>query len=94
MLLIRGLSGARKSHDHITRTDVGIVDDIASFHTTSNGGIDDNSPYEVAHIGCFTSRGKNADTHLTEFCQQFVSTVDDGRNHFARHQHLITSDGA
>ena len=93
-LLVGSLSGAAQSYDDITGTDVRIVNHITAFHTTGYGGIHDDGPYQVAHIGSLTASRIDTHTHLTQFCQQFIRTIDNCRYHLSRNQHLVSSDGA
>ena len=91
---VGGLSSGRKSHDDVAGADVGIVDDIAAAHTARHGRIDDDGAHQVAHVGRLAARGIDADAHVAQLLKQFVGAVDDGRDHFARHEHLVAPDGA
>ena len=91
-LLVGGLSATAQSHDDISRTDIGVVDDVATFHAACHGGVYDDGAHQVAHVGCLAARGIDADTHLAHLGQQFVRTVDDGTDDFARDEHFVTSD--
>jgi hypothetical protein len=78
VFLVGSLTGRRKTHNDVSRTDIRIVDHITAFHATGNGGVNDNGAYEVAHVSGLTACRPDADTHLTELSEQFVSAVDDG----------------
>ena len=90
--LISGLPCAGESHNHISRADIRIVDHIAALHAASDRRVDDDGAYQVTHIGGLSTCRIDADTHLAEFCEQFVSTIDNRRDDLTRHQHLVTSD--
>ena len=90
---VSSLACRGKTNNHVARTDVRIVDDISTFHTAGDGGVDDDRPYQIAHVGRLTPCGIYADTHLTQFGQQLVRAVDDGRDYLTRDEHLIASDG-
>ena len=92
-LLVGSLSRRRKTHNDVARTDVGIVDNVSTLHTTGHGTVNDDGAYKVAHVSCLATSGPDADTHLAKLLQQFIRSIDDGRNDLARNQHLVTSDG-
>ena len=81
-----------KSHNDISRTDIGIVDNICTFHAACHCTVYDNSADEITYIGCFTSGGIYAYSHFTKFGQQFVCSVNDGGNYFSGDKQLVTSD--
>ena len=89
---ISGLSMRGKSHNDISRTDIGIVDNICTFHAACHCTVYDNSADEITYIGCFTSGGIYAYSHFTKFGQQFVCSVNDGGNYFSGDKQLVTSD--
>ena len=93
-MLIGSLTSRRKSDDHVTRTDVGIVNHIATFHAAGNGRVDNDRADEIAHISSLTSCRPDTDSHLTHFGQQLVGAVDDSRDHLAGDEHLVAADGA
>ena len=64
-LLIRSLTCRGQSYYYITRTDVSVVNHVAALHTASNGRVDDDGAYKVAHISCLTSSGIDTYTHVT-----------------------------
>ena len=92
-LLVGGLACGRQSYDNVAWTDVCIVDYIGATHTACDGTIDDDGAHEIAYIGCLASCAIDADSHLTEFCHQFIGSVDDGRYDFAWDEHLVAPDG-
>ena len=91
---VGSLSGRRKSHDDIARTDVGIINHIATFHAAGYGAVHNDGAHQIAHIGRFATGGINTHTHIAHLLQQLVGTVDDSRNHFAGNEHFVTPDGA
>ena len=93
-ILVGGLSERSQTHNYVARTDVGVVDHVAALHSACHGRIHDDGSYKVAHISSLSSCGVDAHSHLTHLGEQFVSAVDDGRNHFSGHQHLVAPDGA
>ena len=74
-------------------TDIGIVDDIAALHAAGDGRVHDDGAYQVAHIGCLTTCGIDADSHLTQLSQEFVGAVDDGGDDLTGNEFLVASDG-
>ena len=94
MFLIGSLTGRAQTHNDITGTDVGIVYHVRALHAAGHSRVYDDRTHQVAHIGGLTTSGIDANTHLTHLSQQLVGTVDDGRDYLARHQHLVTADGA
>ena len=92
--LISGLPAGGQAYNHITRTDIGIVDDIRALHAASYRRVYDNGAYQVADIGRFAAGGIYAYTHFAKFCQQFIRSVDNGGNYFSRNEQLIASDSA
>ena len=92
-LFVSRLTCRTQSDNHVSRTDIGVVDDIAAFHTAGDRRIDDNRAHEVAHISRFTASGIDSDAHFAQFGQQFVGTVDDGGNDLAWNQQFVASDG-
>ena len=93
LMLISSLPRGTETHNDITRTDVGIVDDILALHAASDSGVNDDGTYQIADICSFTTGCIYAYTHFTEFGQQFICSVDDGRNHFSWYKQLVTADG-
>ena len=93
-LLVGGLSCAGKTYNDVARADVGIVDNVSTLHAAGYRRVYDDGTYQVADICRFTSSGPDADAHVAQFVQQFVGTVDDGRDDLARYKHLVTADGA
>ena len=92
-LLVSSLTCRRKTYDNITRTNVSIVDNVRTLHTTSNSRVNDNSTSEVANISSLTTCWVDTDTHLTHLAEEFVSTIDNSRDNLTRNQHLIAADG-
>ena len=78
LLLVGSLSEGSQSYDAVARTDIGIIDYITAFHTTGDGGVNDDRAYQITHISCLTPRGIDADAHITHLLEQFVGAVDDG----------------
>ncbi len=93
LLLVSSLTSRRKTYDHITRADVGIVDDVAALHAAGYGRVNDDGTNQVAYIGSLAAGRIDADTHLAHLVEQVVGTVDDSRDHLARDEHLVTADG-
>ena len=77
-MLVGGLTSRRQAYNHIARTDVGIVDDVATLHAAGDGAIYDDGANQVAHIGCLAACGEDADTHIAELGKQLVGAIDDG----------------
>ena len=94
LLLVGGLAKACETHDDVARTDVLVVNHIAALHAAGNRRVHDDSTNEIAHVSSLSASGIDADTHVAHLLQQFVSTVDDGRNHLARDEHLVAANGA
>ena len=92
-LLVGGLSRGTETHYDVARADVGVVDDVAPAHAAGHGRIDDDRPHEVADVGRLATCGPNTYPHLAHLSQQVVRAVDDGRDDFARDEHLVASDG-
>jgi len=92
-VFIGGLTCGGKTHDDVSRTNVGIVDDVAAFHAASHGRVHDDGAYQVAHVGSLATCGIDANTHFAQFCQQLVGTINDGGNDVAGNEHLIAADG-
>ena len=92
LFLISGLSARGQTYNHISRTDIGIVNDIRTFHAASYRRVYDNGAYQIADVGSLTAGSIYAHTHFAEFGKQFVRSVDDGGNHFPRNKQLIASD--
>ena len=90
---VSSLSVRSQAYNYITRTDIGIINHIATLHAASYSTIYDDGTYQVAYIGSFTTCGIYAYTHLAELGEQFVRTVDDGGYYFARNQQFVSSDG-
>ena len=90
---ISSLTIRSQTDDYVTRADIGIVDDIGTFHTASYRTVYNNRTNQVAYIGSFSTCGIYADTHFAKFSQQLICSVDDGRNHFSRYKQLVTADG-
>ena len=82
--LVGSLSAGGQSHDDISRSDIGIVDDIASFQTAGNGGVHHDGAYQIAQIGGLTACRIDTDSHVAHLLQQFVSTIDDGGDDLSR----------
>ena len=93
LLLVSSLTGRGQTHDDITRTDVGIVDDIAALHAASHGRVNDDGAYKVAHVCGLTTSRIDADAHLTHLVEELIGTIDDGGDYLARYEHLVASDG-
>ena len=90
---VSSLPARRKSHNHITRLNIRIINHICTFHPAGNGAVHNNRTHQIAHIGRFTARFVNIHTHFTQICNQFACSVDDGRNHFTRNAVFIPSNG-
>ena len=90
---VRSLSRRRESHDDVAGTDVGIVDDVASFHATSHRAIYNNRAHQVAHIGSFPAGCVDAHTHFAQLREQLVRAVDDGTDHLAGNEHFVAANG-
>ena len=89
---VSSLSVRSQTYNHITRTDVCIVNYIGTFHTASYCTVHNDGTYQVANIGSLTTGSIYTYTHFTQFGQQFVCSVNDSRNDFARNQEFVTSD--
>ena len=90
---VRGLSRRREAHDDVAGTDVGIVDDVASFHATSHRAIYNNRAHQVAHIGSFAAGCVDAHAHFAQLREQLVRAVDDGTDHLAGNEHFVAANG-
>ena len=94
LFFVSGLSARGEAYNHVSRTDIGIVDNIRTLHAAGYRRVNDDGTHQVAHIGGLATGGIYAYTHFAEFGKQFVRTVDDGGNHFSGHKQLVASDGA
>ena len=94
LLLVCCLSERSQSYDNVTRTYVGIVDNVLALHTASYGRVDNDGAYEVANVGCLAACSIYAYSHFAQFGKQLVGAIDDGRDNLARDEHLVTSDSA
>ena len=92
-LLVQCLSAGGEADDNVASTDVGVVDDVGAAHAAGDRAVHDDGAYEVAHVSRFAARGIDADTHGTQFGQQFIGAIDDGADDFARDEHLVAADG-
>ena len=90
-LLVSGLATGRETHDHISRTDVGVVDDIAPLHAAGDGAVHDDGPHEVAHVGCLAACAIDANAHVAKLLHELVGAVDDGRYYLTRDEHLVAA---
>ena len=93
-VLVSGLSTRRESHDYVARSNVSIVYHVATFHSASHGRVNDDGSHEVSHVSRLSTSGINADAHVPHLSEQFVSPVDDGRDHLSRHEHFVSSYSA
>ena len=91
--LVGGLAGGRKTHNHVSRTNVGIINHIAAFHSAGDCRVDNDGSHQVAHVGRLASCWIDTDSHLAHLGQEIVSSVDDGRYHLTGNEHLVASDG-
>ena len=94
LLLVCSLAEGSESYDYVTRTDVGIVDNILTLHAAGNCRVNDDGTHQVTDICCLATSGIYAYAHLAEVFQQFVRSVDDGRDDFSRNKHLVSADCA
>lgn len=90
---VSGLSVRSQTDNDVTRTDIGVVDDIGALHAASHGRVYDNGTDQVAYIGSLAAGGINAYSHITKLGKQFVRSVDDGRNDFSGNEQFVASDG-
>ena len=89
---IGSLSVRSKAYNDISRTDIGIVNNVRAFHAAGYGRVYDNSTNQVADISSLATGSIYTYTHFTEFSQQFVCSVDDSGDYFAGNQQFIASD--
>ena len=92
LLLVSCLTERCKTHDHVARTDIRVVDNIAALHTASHSRVNDDSTDEVSHIRSLATCRINAYAHLAEFSEKFVCSVDDCADHLTRNKELVTTD--
>ena len=93
-VLVCGFSTRRESYYYVARTYVGIVYHVATLHAACHCRVNNYSAHEVAHVGSLAACGVDANSHLAHLSQQFVGAVDNGRDHLAWHEHLVSSDSA
>ena len=93
LLLICSLAEGCKTNNHITRTDVCVVDNITAFHATGDGAVHDYGANQITYIGSLTACGVCAYTHIADFGQQFISAVYDGAYYASGNKIFVPSDG-
>lgn len=93
IFFVSGFSVRSQTDNNVTRTDIGVVDDIGALHAASHGRVYDNGMDQVAYIGSPAAGGINAYSHNNEARQQSVRSVDDGRNDFSGNEQFAVSDG-
>jgi len=62
---VSALSVRGQADNDIAGADMGVVDDVCSFHSTGDGAVNDDGPDKVAHVGCFTTGAVYTDTHVS-----------------------------
>ncbi len=82
-----------QAYYHIAGLDTRIVDYIRTFHTATQGRIDDDGTNQIAHIGRFTAGEPYADTKLTHFLQKFFRPFNNSRYYLAGNPVFIPSYG-
>ena len=93
-LFVGGLSAAAQAHNHISGSDIGIVDDIAALHAAGDSAVHDDGAHQVAHIGRLATGAVDTDAHFAQFLHQLVGAIDDGAYHLTGNEHLVAADGA
>ena len=88
---VSGLSTTRKSYNHVSWANIRIVYHIATFHAACHCRIHNDSAHQIAYICCFSTRCINANSHIAHLLQKLICTIDDGRNHFPRNEHLVSA---
>ena len=92
-VFVGGLTSRFKTHNHITMSDVSIVDDLAAGHAAGNGTVDDDGAHQVAHIGRFATGSNHANAQSAHLIDKLLRAVNHGSNHFARNQALVAANG-
>ena len=83
---IGSLSVRCQPYDDFTRANIGIVNDIGTFHAACYGRIYDDGTNQVTYISSLASGSVYAYTHFAKFGQQFIRSVDDSGNDFTRNE--------
>ena len=92
--LVGSLSVACQTDNHVSGLNIGVIDNVRTFHAAGHRTVNNHRTRQIADIGCLSTGAIHTDSHVAKFCHQFIVAIDDGRNDFTRNQHLIATDGA
>src|SRR5262245_36127826 len=92
LVFIRGLPKAGKTHDHISRCDLIIRDQLVLRPARRHGAIDSDGPYHVAYVRRLSTQVLNAYTKCLQLIKELLGPIDNGLQHFPGYILLITVD--